>query len=259
MTGTPTPEWLVERLHAGDLPPDQAAQVRARLEAEEGGLARLEALAKDDAALRAVHPPGPVLAEIRRRAGAPAPRREASRRIFLLLPALAGVAAAALLVVKLGVVQPGQGGRHETEQLKGNGPRLVAARERPGLEAEPLPSGTRARAGDVLQLSYLSAGRPYGVVLSIDGRGTVTRHWPESGDGAAPLEARGAVPLAHAYILDDAPTFERFFLVTGNTAFAVQVPLEAARHLAASGAARTAPLGLPAGLEQTTLLLEKLP
>jgi hypothetical protein len=161
--------------------------------------------------------------------------------------------------VKLGVVPPGPGGRDETERVKGNGPRLAVARERPGLDAEPLGPGARARAGDVLQLSYLSAGRPYGVVLSIDGRGTVTRHWPESGDGAAPLEARGAVPLAHAYILDDAPGFERFFLVTGNTVFAVQVPLEAARRITSSGAARTAPLGLPAGFEQATLLLEKLP
>jgi hypothetical protein len=258
MTGTPTPEWLVERLYAGDLPPDQAAQVRARLEAEEGGLARLEALAKDDAAMRAAHPPGPVLAEIRRRAGAAAPRWRARRGFLLLAPTLAGVAAAALLVVKLGVA-PGPGVRDEGERVKGNGPRLAVARERPGLDAEPLGPGARARAGDVLQLSYLSAGRPYGVVLSIDGRGAVTRHWPESGDSAAPLEAGGAVPLAHAYILDDAPTFERFFLVTGNTAFAIQVPLEAARRLAASGAARAAPLGLPAGLDQTTLLLEKLP
>ncbi len=94
-------------------------------------------------------------------------------------------------------------------------------------------------------------------VVSVDGRGGVTLHWPEGSGPAAELESGRAVPLPHAYRLDDAPGFERFFLVTGAARFDTGAVLEAARRLAASGRARTDPLPLAAGLEQRALVLIK--
>jgi len=285
VSGTRTPDWILERLHAGDLPPEEAARVRARLTAEERGLARLEALDRDDTAARAAHPPGPALAEIRRRADLGRPRGLARALRELrelrasggrkpggpsapsprwLVPALAGAAAMVVAVAVLRVPEAAHvstGVPGETERLKGAGPRLIAHRERPAGKPEELASGARTRAGDVLQLSYISAGEPYGAILSIDGRGYVTRHWPKAGDAAAPLSAGGAVPLDHAYVLDSAPSFERFFLVTAPAPFPVGAAVSAARRLAAAGAdpARTGPLELPAGLAQTSLLVEKSP
>ncbi len=281
MSDTRTPDWILERLHAGDLPPEEAVRVRARLTAEERGLARLGALDRDDAAARAAYPPGPALAEIRRRAGLERPRglarafdelralggrRPSSRRALAprwLVPALAGAAAMVAVIAVLHVPEPAHvsGGSGETERLKGAGPRLIAHRERAAGEPEELASGARTRAGDVLQLSYVSAGAPYGAILSIDGRGNVTRHLPATGDSAAPLAAGGAVPLDHAYVLDSAPSFERFFLVTASAPFPVGAAVGAARRLTAAGAdlARTGPLQLSAGLAQTSLLVEKLP
>jgi hypothetical protein len=282
VSGTRTPDWILERLHAGDLPPEEAARVRARLAAEERGLARLEALDRDDAAARAAHPPGPALAEIRRRADLGRPRSLARALHELralgsrkpggprapsprwLVPALAGAAAMVVAVAVLRVPEAAHvstGVPGETERLKGAGPRLIAHRERPAGKPEELASGARTRAGDVLQLSYVSAGAPYGAILSIDGRGNVTRHWPKAGDAAAPLAAGGAVPLDHAYVLDSAPSFERFFLVTAPAPFPVGAAVSAARRLAAAGAdpARAGPLELPAGLAQTSQLVEKSP
>jgi hypothetical protein len=115
------------------------------------------------------------------------------------------------------------------------------------------------RAGDVLQLSVVSAGRPYGVVVSVDGRGVVTRHGPGDGTLAARLPAQGAVPLDHSYRLDDAPAFERFFLVTGGSPFAVEPVLDAIGHLAAAGGARTGAPSLPPGLAWSDFVLEKEP
>ncbi len=285
MSGTRTPDWILERLHAGDLPPKEAAHVRARLIAEEDGLARLEALDRDDAATRAAHPPGPVLAEIRRRADlerpcglaralhelqelrAPGGRKPGGPKApspRWLVPALAGAAAMVVGVAVLRtpeMARVGTGVSGETDRLKGASARLIAHRERPAGKPEELANGARTRAGDVLQLSYVSAGAPYGAILSIDGRGNVTRHWPVLGDSAAPLAAGGAVPLDHAYVLDSAPSFERFFLITAPAPFPVGAAVGAARRLAAAGAdlARTGPLRLPAGLAQVSLLVEKSP
>ncbi len=246
---TRTPEWLVERLHAGDLPPAEAAALRARL-AEEGGLPRLDALARDDARFAEAHPARPAVAEIRRRAavaGAGADRAR-PRRWFLLI---APLAAAASLVVALRLP-----GGDEDGRLKGISPHLTIHRQGTG-DPEALARGARVRPGDVLQLSVVSAGRPYGVVVSVDGRGVVTRHAPLDGALAAPLAADGAVPLDHSYRLDDAPAFERFFLVTGRSPFAVEPVLDALRRLAAEGGARTGAPALPSELAWSDFVLEK--
>jgi hypothetical protein len=252
---TRTPEWLVERLHQGDLPPADSAAVRARL-AEEGGLSRLDALARDDARFAEAHPAPPALAEIRRRAAERAAPGARPRRLFLVV---APLAAAAMAVVALRLsgtaLLPGD----DDVRLKGSSPHLAIHRQRTGADPEALARGARARAGDVLQLSVVSAGQPYGVVVSVDGRGVVTRHGPGDGPVAARLPPQGALPLDHSYRLDDAPAFERFFLVTGPSPFAVEPVLDALRRLAAGASARSAAPALPPGLAWSDFVLEKAP
>jgi hypothetical protein len=253
-----TPDWLVERLHAGDLPAAEAEAVRARLTAE-GGLGRLEALRRDDEAFAAAHPPGPALGEIRRRARGDGGRPPRAARAWLPGALVAAAAAAFVAVVVLprgGPVGDGRPGG-EAVALKGAGPTLVVHRQRPGGEPERLAAGASARAGDVLQLAVQAAGARYGVVVSIDGRGRVTRHLPEGGEVSAALAGGGAAPLPHAYELDDAPGFERFFLVTGAAPFDVAPVVEAARRLAAAGQGQTGALGLPGGLAQRPVLIVK--
>lgn len=253
-----TPDWLVERLHAGDLPPEEAERVRARLAAERG-LSRLDALRADDAAFREAHPPGPALGEIRRRAGLlRAPRPGARRRV--LVPALAAVAVGVLAVVVIprGGVGPATGVLEpDGTRLKGGPAHLEVHRQVRGGEPELLSDGAAARPGDLLQLSYVAAGAAYGVVVSVDGRGAVTVHLPQGGGAAAPLARDGETALPNAYQLDDAPGFERFFLVTGSAPFEAAPVVEAARKLASSGAAERGALQLSAGLEQQAVVLRK--
>ena len=116
-----------------------------------------------------------------------------------------------------------------------------------------------ARPGDLLQLGYVSAGEGYGVVVSIDGRGEITRHLPAEGARAAALTPGREILLPESYRLDDAPAFERFVLVTSPRAFSVSAVLDAARAVAARGEARDAPLPLPPGLaEASTLVVKEL-
>lgn len=248
-----TPDWLVERLHAGDLPPGEAEAVRARLAAE-GGLGRLDALRRDDAAFRIAHPAAPAVEEIRRRARLRPPRPR--RALLLAVPALAAAAAAVLVVALPRHTGLPVAGRETPDitRVKGIDARLQVYRQ---SQPDPLRSGDAARAGDVIQLAYVSAGAAYGAVVSVDGRGGVTLHWPEAGGPAVKLQGGGAVPLAHAYQLDDAPRFERFFLVTGEKPFDAAIVVAAAKRLAATGAAETSALALPGGLAQRSVTLRK--
>ncbi len=250
----PVPDWLLERYAAGDLAPDRAEAVRHDLEVEPGGLVRLEALRADDRATLTALPPARVAAEVARRSGL---RRRGHRIAWIAVPALA----AALALVAVIGPEPTPGTPPAAEEGirdKGLEPGLRLHRRTPG-GAEPLSDGALARSGDVLQVSVVPAGRPFAVVVSVDGRGVVTRHFPESGASAA-LPAEGAAALPEAWELDDAPGFERFFLVTARTPVDPALVEAAARALAADPPqAALRPLGLPPGWEQTSFLLRKQP
>jgi hypothetical protein len=139
----------------------------------------------------------------------------------------------------------------EVTRTKGMAPVLQVFRKR-GKDSEELHPGAHARANDVLQLRYAAAGRPYGLILSLDGASAVTVHVPGPG-----LEPSGAHLLDRAYVLDTAPGFERFVLITSANPFDPAQVIQAAETLARDGRASTAPLALPEGLEQTSFLLRK--
>ena len=123
-------------------------------------------------------------------------------------------------------------------------------------------AGSPARRADVLQLGYAAGTAKYGVIFSVDGRGTVTWHLP-AGYGAGPrqsplLEMQGEVILPSAYELDDAPGYERFFLVYSPNPFDLAQIAQAARSIASRpAAADTETLAIPAGMGQYSLLLKK--
>jgi len=107
-------------------------------------------------------------------------------------------------------------------------------------------------------VAYQAAGRPFGVIVSLDGRGAVTLHLPQEGEQAARLGSSGSVLLDFAYELDDAPRWERFYFVTGEANFSVTPVLEAVARLG-TGNPIGAPdaLALPDGLEQFIISLDK--
>jgi hypothetical protein len=100
-------------------------------------------------------------------------------------------------------------------RLKGGGPKIFAY-EKSGDSVLALDNDAAVSAGNVLQLSYVSGGCSVGAIVSVDGNGTVTQHFPDSGDMTAKLKKKGEVVLGFSYKLDDAPRFERFFFVAGQ-------------------------------------------
>jgi hypothetical protein len=253
-------DWQLERYLLGELPDAELQAVRAALERDAGLRERLAALERSNEELLARHPPRVVAPAISGRAAGPAPRPRSAPRL-----AFAAALGMAALAVGLSVTAPWREERladpiletaGDTTRIKGGPPRLVLYR-RGTAGSELLASGATARQRDVVQIGYQAAGRRYGVIVSIDGRGAVTRHLPVAGPSAAELAA-GSVVLPQAYELDDAPRFERFHFIAADQPFEVETVLQALRASpGASPPAADGRLDLPAGWDQSSLLLKK--
>ncbi len=259
-TPTRITDRQLERYRLGELPADEAASVGQALAKDGDARARLESLCADDARILAQHPPRVVAAAIRSRldraaeAGTRRPRLSLAQTLVPLL-------SAAAVAVGLTALLPARPERTTgpPTRLKGLEPSLMVFRKA-ATGAEPLGPAATAKPDEVVQIAYQAAGRRYGVVVSIDGRGRVTRHLPLAGDRAAVLKAGAPVPLPEAYRLDDAPGFERFFLVTADTPFSVELVVRAVQRLYGGNAdpARTGTrLELPASLVQFRFELRK--
>ena len=215
------PDWLLERMAAGELPAAEAARLRARLEAR-GELGRLQALEASNQQILAAHPPAAVAAEVQRRAQ-PSPRRPAWRTTLVSGLALAAAGLAVLFALARGprpgtVELPESLSEPEVTRLRGLQPHLLIYRKR-GQQVERLRDGASARGGDVLQIAYVSGGRRYGVIASVDARQAVTLHLPEVAGLAVELKRGKETALPGAFELDASPGFERFVLVTGDEPF----------------------------------------
>ena len=217
-----TPEWLLERIALGELPEAELAAAKARLLAEPDGAARLQALQQSDQAVQQDYPVRQVVAGIRERQSAHAPSRPMWARPWTLA---APVAALGLL---FWVALPGQEDVEITRE-KGSHAHLNVYRK---AQAGPqrLLEGDLAAAGDVLQLRYQAGHARFGAIYSVDGRGTWTRHWPPAtvaSEQAPALKPKAEIALPQAYGLDDAPDFERFFLLSGEKDFKLRAALAA--------------------------------
>ncbi|HVI03415.1 MAG TPA: ActD-like protein [Enhygromyxa sp.] len=266
------PDLLVEQLALGELDEAQAGPLRAQLarEAAEGGRDRLAEIATSNEEILADYPPERVAADIRRRAARTEGASRSRSSLWMLAPAL--TAAVVLIWV---VTRDDEGAaiaQHDTRatlvddgepepiRIKGGvEPHLVIDRQTQSGH-ERLAAGESVVAGDLLQVSYVPAGRREGVIVSIDGAGVVTLHHPSDAAAVPSLGEGDEVPLSHAYELDEAPGFERFVIVTRDEGpLSVAEVLAAAEQLAANlEQAESAPLSLAGeGWMQHSVLLRK--
>ncbi len=260
--------YPIERLALGELSASEEATLRAKLVADGLDPDRLLAdLRASNATILAAHPPSRAAAVITRRMADAQPARS---RWWVYAPMFA---ATVIVLFLIGVPnhpelvdEPASSWTGQQEAppedgilLKGAEARLVIHRQT-AEGAQRLRDGQPVAEGDVLQVSYIAAGAHHGVIVSIDGRGVVTQHFPPPAEAATTnLEQGGAIPLGTAYELDDAPAFERFFFVTSQGPHHVhtEVVFQAAATLAATHE-DGAVLPLPAGLSQFTFLLRKV-
>ena len=251
------PDLHLERYLLGELPEDERGRIERLLALDPALRRRLDGLRDSDTEIARQYPAALMDERIRGRARASgASRREATpvRRVpAWLVPALA--ATAVVLAVGVGVLRPPAPA--DGIRLKGGDAEIVVFRKT-AAGSERLGPGARAVPGELIRVGYRAAGRPYGAIVSTDGNGNVTQHLPRSGGRAAPLETGGTVLLDFSYELDDAPRWERFYLVTGDEPFDLEAVRQAARKVAATGSAGAPPqLEIPANLQQSIFTLTK--
>jgi len=254
-------DLLLERYALDEVSPDERRAIEAELEGSPKTRARLDAIEDSNREILARYPVAKTADDIRARAGRP--RSGWTPRLFVAVPAMA-MAAALFVALVPGeqdtAVVPGSS-EVEITRAKGLQPTLFIHRQT-NDGSEKLSDGAPAAEHDLLQLSYVAAGRDRGAILSIDGRGAVTLHHPVKLGGDTNLLPAGEATLPRSYELDDAPTFERFFFVTApldtRSSLDDAAIIEAAERLAHDlDRARAAPLPLPKGYEQTSVLLTK--
>ncbi len=255
--------WL-ERYLLGELPSGRRRRLEQELRRDPALRERLQALREADAAILARYPAERLAGPIRARAGilratsVPAAGPAVSRRWPWLLPAAS--LAAFVLIISLSLLVREDPVPEPYTGIKGGSPpspSLQVFRKR-GAKAERLEDGAAGGAGDLLQLACRPAGSRHGVIVSIDGRGGVTLHFPATPNAPTDLGGPGPQFLPQAFELDDAPGFERFLLVTSGEGIPVAEVMARARELAADpGRAQTGRLDLPGRFRQTSLLLRK--
>lgn len=203
----PKNDLWYERVALGEITPDE-------LTAEERE--RVDAIVTSNAAILEHLPPAGVRREVERRS-ATTPTKK--RWPLLLVPTFAAAAALALVFV----------GESPTERTKGDARLVVHEKTATGIEQ--VRAGDALERGALLQVGYTPGGNGYGAVVSIDGRGVVTLHWPASPSAWSPTVETEGGTLPSAYELDDAPRFERFFLVTCAERFLARDVVDAAESL----------------------------
>jgi hypothetical protein len=260
---SPVPEWLLERLATGELPPEREAEVRRRLALEPGGAERLAALTRSNEEILAAHPPAAMLKQIAERAHLTA-RLEAARPkprgrgwLFAFAPPVLAMGTLGLMMA-LRAPHKNDGGNAAASRgpeaasfddegiiIKGS-PRLRVYRK-VGDRSQRLQADTVAHAGDRLQLAYVAGGKRFGAVASVDGAGKVTFHLPADAGPAVQLRTDGEITLATSYELDAAPGFEKFLFVTSDAPFDASVLTDMA----------SGKVPAPAGASTTTFTVRK--
>jgi hypothetical protein len=245
----PPSDLLLERYRLGELPADQMAAVAAMVAADAALQARMVALERSDSQILEQYPAAWMARRLRIRAHpAPQPATPPRSPLSRWWPV---PVAAALLLAALPLLQRPMPGSHE-DTLKGDAVALQLYRQT-AAGSEALGDGDTVRDQERLQIAYRAPGRQYGVIFSIDSRGTLTPHLTAAATAAA-LVRQGADTLSHAYELDDCPGTERFYLVAADAPFAVAWAETAICRAATAGTAR---VDLPAGYDQTCVTLVK--
>ena len=214
----PISDYQLERYLLREGTDDELAALDRRVADDPELAQRLAALERSNEELHQRYPPewmrGQIELKLKRAQGRRVQRTWSGYRLWAV-PAVALILAVVAVPTLLDDQETSEA---PATRIKGGEqePRLLVFRKL-ASGAERLQDGALARNGDLVQLAYRSGGLQFGAILSVDGRGTVTQHLPTTGTRAVPLAAQDTLDVA--YELDDAPRWERFYLVAADRRF----------------------------------------
>ena len=214
----PISDYQLERYLLREGTDDELAALERRLADDPTLAQRLAALERSNEELHQRYPPewmrGQIELKLKRAQGRRVQRTWSGYRLWAV-PAVALILAVVAVPTLLNDQETAE---VPATRIKGSEqePRLLVFRKL-ASGVERLHDEALAQSGDVVQLAYRSGGLQFGAILSVDGRGAVTQHLPTTGTRAAPLAAQDTLDVA--YELDDAPRWERFYLVAADRRF----------------------------------------
>jgi hypothetical protein len=222
------PDWKLERYLLGELPPLEAAEIRKRESVDDILRLRLEKLRQSNADILAQYPSDRLISVIKSRIELHEKKNTmpkwplvmAATLLCIVIPfvaspkdivnSLLGKDVSPLEIQKI---------NEDGTRIKGMGPRLEVWLKKTE-DAEQLNEMSEVKAGDEIQLRYAVPTLCYALLVSLDGRNTVTVHLAK-GDSAIPVEPGKMNTLPFAYKLDDAPHFEKFFFFVSSHPFKI--------------------------------------
>jgi len=241
------PDWKLERYLTGDLPEGEMREIRELEKTDEIFAGRVKMMREDNAAILKKLPFERLSEKMDARelngAGRGAGMNGAGNGVNFRLVKFAAAAALVLAVVSVALFSQREIGPDAGTQVAGGAQVMDVAMvdasnisagagdtrikgldarmevwKKTGDSAVQMPNLGEAREGDEIQLRYAVPEKCFGMLFSMDGNGTLTMHMAD-GSSAVVLEPGKMTTLPFAYKLDNAPKFEKFFLLTSRAAF----------------------------------------
>ena len=244
------PDWKLEKYLTGDLPAEEMREIREMEATDEIFANRVKMLREDNAAILKRLPFEKLSEKIAMMPGRSNAGVGNTVRVNFKLVKLAAAAALVLAVVTVALFcqrsLSEQGGTVLADnanmansvngvqvmevamadasdddglRIKGLSARMEVWKKT-GDSAVQMENLGEAHEGDEIQLRYAVAEKCFGLLFSMDGNGTITMHMGQE-NRAVELEPGKMTTLPFAYKLDNAPKFEKFFLLTSEKAFEI--------------------------------------
>lgn len=215
------PDWKLEKYLTGDLPVEEMRRVRELEATDEVFAARVRTMREDNLAILRKMPFESI--ETKLAARAPANFK------------FVKFAAAAVFVLAFAGIFTFMNGEESVSPSSGSQTNMQLAMAETGTRIKGMESRMEvwkkttkgivqlenlsgATEGDEIQLRYSVPQKCFGILFSMDGNGTLTMHMGDDNKAIA-LEPGKMVTLPFAYKLDNAPKFEKFFLLTSQSEF----------------------------------------
>lgn len=227
------PDWKLEKYLTGDLPVEEMRKVRELEATDEVFAARVRMMREDNLAILRKMPFESFETKLQARPGEKGVDtltvnfklvKFAAAAVFVLAFAVVAMFAnrGQSVPLEYGVVSGTEVAMVETgTRIKGMDSRMEVWKktEKGIVQMENLGE---AREGDEIQLRYSVPQKCFGLLFSMDGNGSLTIHMGDDNKAIA-LEPGKMVTLPFAYKLDNAPKFEKFFLLTSPKEFELEV------------------------------------
>jgi hypothetical protein len=261
------PDIILERYLLNELPEEKAREIEAYIRDNPHEEARLDELKESNRNILEDYSPevqSPLILKAYERERKKKSRKSAAG-LFGILKIAVPAGALALFIISFFFTGTEENiwnrdivnGNGEITRIKGR-ENILSIYRKTGTEIKALKDGDVAKKNDLLQIAYRVTTGRYAVILSIDGRSSVTLHLPEEPNSAPRINPGKTVYLKNSYELDDAPEFERFFLLVSNEKINIDRLIERAEVLAKNREkVRTGKLGAGSQIREISFLLNK--